>query len=1023
MTTHHARPVQLLRGLAALATLALIVAGTPWLLLTVAPLPLPDGPPALDEITTLLTSRDDGTLFLRATALIAWAAWALFTLGVLVESAAQVGGRQAPRLPGMGSLQRSAAKLVAAVLVAFGIGAPAAMAATPPAATATHHAPAAPPAAPAAQPGGRPAAEPSQEAHTRIVERGDTLWGIADDEYGEGERYRTIFKASKDIDQPKGIPRLTDPDLIYPGERLVIPKTGKPADPAPPAEKPDKPPHVERPSAPPTSESPTPAPSPPPATSTPAPERGAVQQPPTARPSTPPPATPVPSPPTARPSASPPATPAPSPPSPSPSETPDRGAARATPPATPAPSQSAGAGAVGGATLSPSSPSPETAPKGPASHVPDDEDAAVSTRTVLGYSALAAAGLLGLLALKRLMQQRRRRPGQRIRVPETMSDSEMDMRIHHEPASVELLDIALRSLSLRLGQTGGTLPALRGAHVTGETLELQLTEPAAPQPPFVAGSTDRVWTLDRTSEALLEPDDLQDIPSPYPALVTLGFDDARNHVLLDLESVGAITLTGSSGHIQEVLSALALEMAISPWADHIVITCVAFGKELPRVLGTGRLRYAGTVDEALRDFEARAQEVGEALADAHIGSVRQARTEQVADDTWTPQVILSLTPFEAEEIIRLRALIERDPPANLAVVIAAGDDGDLLPGCPRVDATPGRTTDVAPFGPVTVQRIAPDQYEQLVSDLGTANDECGVPDPDWHNVPPEPGDVRVAGRGDESLIDRDAPAPAEAVADLDPDAPEIRILGRVEIAGRDVGDIEPGKRNLLPELAAYLHLNPGRSPEEVSRALGGPRGPWSRSTRASNMSRLRAWFGRDGQGNVYVPTQGQGQLYTLTGVRCDWDRFQTLAKRGLAHLNGSDRERGIADLRAALALVRGQPFAGAGPTSYVWAEHLKQEMISAIVDVAHALGITLTDMGDGPGARAVIARGLDIEPGSELLFRDLIRAEHRAGNSAGIDHATERLLRNLHDLGLEMEPETADLLTRLRLGSPRDVSA
>ncbi|WUI00393.1 hypothetical protein OHR68_00760 [Spirillospora sp. NBC_00431] len=1047
MTVRSARPVQLLRGLVALVTLTLVVAGTPWLLLTVAPLPLPDGMPALDEITTTLTSRDDGTLFLRAVAVIAWGAWTVFTLGVLVESAAQVAGRQAPRLPGMGSMQRTAAKLVAAVLVALGVGTPAAMAAappvtaTPPAAPPTH----APPSAP--QPTEKPRSAPAAEGHTRIVDRGDTLWDIAENEYGEGERYGVIFKASKDVDQPDGIPRLTDPDVIYPGARLFIPKTGRPADPAPPPAKPDKPPQTERPSkkpAPP--ESPTPSPSAS-ATETPAPERGAANPPSKPPPSSPPPSSPA--------------------PAPSPSASGSAGAGGAereltTPPPSAEPS-GAGKAQTG---------SSSRAPDGGTTGEDEPEDSSISARTVLGYSALAAAGLLALLALKRLVQQRRRRPGQRIRVPETMSDSEMDMRAQQEPASVELLDTALRSLSVHLGRTGGTLPPLRGARVTGETVILLPAEPSPPAPPFTAGSTDLVWTLDRNSEALLEPDDLQDVPSPYPALVTIGFDTSFNHVLIDLENIGAVTLSGTRGHIKEVLAAFALEMAISPWADHIIVTCVAFGKKLPRVVGTGRLRYAETVDEALRDFEGRAREVSDVLADAKLGTVREARTQQIADDSWTPQVILSSIPFDADEIARLGALVGPNGATNLAAVIAAdGGHEARLPGRWQLDTAPDATVDIEPFGPVTIQRIAPDQYDQLVADLRTANEETGVPHPDWQNVPPEPPDVpdtRVAGapsgpeRPDEELLaeaarlttgsqptdvavlqrglrisyeqaarlatklaastNGDAAPVPDETADQDPNAPEIRVLGRVEIGGRDVDDIEPGKRNLLPELAAYLYLNPGRTAEEVSRALGGSRGPWSPSTRASNMSRLRAWFGRDAQGDVYVPTQGQGRLYTLTGVRCDWDVFQTLARRGLSHLKKADHDHAIADLRAALALVRGQPFAGAGPTSYVWAEHLKQEMISAIVDVVHTLGVTLTDTGDAPGARTVISRGLDIEPGSELLFRDLIRAEHRAGNSAGIDHATERLLRNLHDLGLEMDPETADLLTHLRTSRPRSPS-
>ncbi|GAA2405166.1 hypothetical protein GCM10010191_11200 [Actinomadura vinacea] len=313
----------------------------------------------------------------------------------------------------------------------------------------------------------------------------------------------------------------------------------------------------------------------------------------------------------------------------------------------------------------------------------------------------------------------------------------------------------------------------------------------------------------------------------------------------------------------------------------------------------------------------------------------------------------------------------------------------------------------------------------------------GVPGPSAHDSldsAASPGGTTAAPHGPERGTDSTAPprAAAEAGAaeqfhfreidQLDPGAPEIRVLGRVEIAGRDVHDLEAGKRNLLPELAAFLYLNPGCGAEEVSRALGGPRGAWSQSTRASNMSRLRTWFGRDREGRLHVPTRGQGRLYTLSGVCCDWERFQRLAKRGSARLAGADRDRGIGDLQGALSLVRGKPFAGSGPSSYVWAEHLKQLMISSIVEVAHALAVQLTQAGNASAARTAIARALDIEPGSELLFRDLLRAERRAGNVAGMEEATERLLFILHELGLEMEPETAQVIERLR-PPRRDVGA
>lgn len=50
---------------------------------------------------------------------------------------------------------------------------------------------------------------------TARIERGDSLWRISRRVYGEGERYTLIYDANQD--------QIRDPDLIYPGQVLVLP--------------------------------------------------------------------------------------------------------------------------------------------------------------------------------------------------------------------------------------------------------------------------------------------------------------------------------------------------------------------------------------------------------------------------------------------------------------------------------------------------------------------------------------------------------------------------------------------------------------------------------------------------------------------------------------------------------------------------------------------------------------------------------------------------------------------------------
>jgi len=48
-----------------------------------------------------------------------------------------------------------------------------------------------------------------------VIEKGDSLWKIAQEFYGNGNDYPKLFEANKEV--------IKDPDLIYPGQKIRIP--------------------------------------------------------------------------------------------------------------------------------------------------------------------------------------------------------------------------------------------------------------------------------------------------------------------------------------------------------------------------------------------------------------------------------------------------------------------------------------------------------------------------------------------------------------------------------------------------------------------------------------------------------------------------------------------------------------------------------------------------------------------------------------------------------------------------------
>lgn len=1037
------RLASVLRGLGALVVIAAVLVGIPLALVAVAGNPLPDSVPSWSDITSALTEPDDGTLFLDALVWIAWLGWISFAVGLVVEIPAALSGHRAPRLPALRFQQRAAAGLVAAVAAAFVVG-PVGMAtaaepvqppAPQPAPVTTAQAPASPQAtpevrtaqtAPAAapeaaapamvqrthtvergeslwriaeqelgdgmrwpeiaelnygtpQPGGRSldnthwiapgwqlqlppvpaaAAVPVADtgAATHVVAQGDTLWDIAEQRLGDGARYPELVEASRDTVQPDG-GRLTDADLIRPGWTITVPGAGAPPVVADPISREPVPPPAEEPAPPPAEE-----PVQPPAAEEPAEEAPAPEQPPAEEPVQPPAA-----------------------------EQPD------------------------GSQL------------GDAATQAVDDDTIVPMRTAAGVGALLAAGVLGFLAVRRRTQQRRREPGERIAMPAgALADTEHGLRGVADPMSVELVDLALRGLAADCARRGVSLPPLRVGRLTSEQFELYLTDAATLPAPFVATEQGHVWLLPADAGRGLDAAELREVPAPFPSLVTVGHGPEDGHLLLDLERLGTLAVVGDHDRSREVMAALAVELATSPWADDLQVTLVGTCPELAAGLDTGRIRYLPTVGSLLGELTTRARNDRVALAESGAYSLDDARARGVAVAAWTPEIVLLGEPLGPEQEEQLAELVGSLP----RVAVAAVTSGHGAVGQWSLELAAGEP-DAAVLQPVGVevqpQRLDRHQYIQILELLGITAQPAARP---WVDTAgrtvgePEPGDVGP-GLLESLEADFDRPAAPDPVVDqpfdddgaevasapeaVPGDGPTVLLLGPVEVEDAE-GPVEQSKYRQLTEIAAFIALHPGRGHSALDDAMW-PGSRVTQNTRNTAISKLRRWFGRDTHGDDYLPRVDSGYRFHA-GVSTDWDQWRALV--------GDDPTlAGTQQLVAALEMVRGQPFTGVNPRRYGWAEHLKQEMISAIVDAAHELAQRAIRGGDAHLARKASTIGLQVEPGMELLWRDRIRAEHLAGNRAGIDDAIARMTAISADLGDDLEDATVRLIAELTNPAPQ----
>jgi len=294
-------------------------------------------------------------------------------------------------------------------------------------------------------------------------------------------------------------------------------------------------------------------------------------------------------------------------------------------------------------------------------------------QTATGIGGLLAAGILALLGRRRLHQRRIRTAGQRTEaVSETAARTERELRDVEDPLTQATIDAALRFLGSWAKENGTSLPKIFCLRAATGSLTFYLSEAAELPAPWTKDDVDgTVWSL--------APDDVPDAEegseAPYPAMVTLGEDTKNAQILVDAEYIGALGVEDHhNGTSHEILTALAVEMACSPWAEQLTLSLCGVADDLPSALGTGRVTSYENIPELLTMLEGKAADVKAAMEAAGTETMHQARV--LSGQSWMPEIVLlGIEPTDRQRH-QLLNLVGQIPRLGIAAITAGFTMGD-----------------------------------------------------------------------------------------------------------------------------------------------------------------------------------------------------------------------------------------------------------------------------------------------------------------------------------------------------------
>jgi LysM domain len=551
----------------------------------------------------------------------------------------------------------------------------------------------------------------------------------------------------------------------------------------------------------------------------------------------------------------------------------------------------------------------------------------VSLPAELVGAGLLSAGLVTLLTRLAVIANGRRRRDRRSHSPSADGARvELAARVGADFDTVNIVDLGAKFLAVQLAGAAPP-PPIVAVQVTHDWLAFLLGEPVTRAPDsFDVGAEGQSWIIPQPERLLAVADQLAEVVAPFPTLVSLGRTTTGITVLLNLGSVGLLTIHGHHHRAAETVTAAAVELATLPWSQQSQIILVGFG----HTQGLGLAEPVIVVDsleQCMSRLQASAAGLQNTSAEAGGLTIDQLRLTATPTDL-DPSVVICLDSPDTQALAQLSDLAN-NPASGLGAVLVAGDtptDGwrleidangllDITPlattvdanriPLPLFDAIEERISDAADTSDTALEDQPEDWWPALADSLPPSEvlplddeDLSDIPDqasehtePDHRTTADDPIEEPEAGQTEAQTQTNPPgrvrriraakhPYPYLPPTIVDP-LPEIlvqvltsepRVLRRVDDRYQPV----PVGRARALEAIAYLACHPeGVSPSRLAAALqpelaAGQTPPERASTFGTVLSAARKALGSDPAGDLCFPHKTANRLRLTDRVMLDW---------------------------------------------------------------------------------------------------------------------------------------------------------